>query len=88
VLFRDLHGVSQGVWGSTQGSTAPAEIYLGLARALREAGRSPEERVAALQEFPGPNPPVTLIFQLARDLGGCGALRRSPKGAGNTLDIA
>jgi tetratricopeptide (TPR) repeat protein len=49
-----------------------AEIYLGLERALREAGHSPEERVTALQKFPGPNPPATLIFQLARDLADAG----------------
>jgi len=48
------------------------ENYLGLERALREAGRSPEERVAALEKFPGPNPPATLIFQLARDLADAG----------------
>jgi tetratricopeptide (TPR) repeat protein len=49
-----------------------AENYLGLERALREAGRPPEERVAALQKFPGANPPATLIFQLARDLADAG----------------
>jgi tetratricopeptide (TPR) repeat protein len=49
-----------------------AENYLGLERALREAGRPPEERVAALQKFPGSAPPATLIFQLARDLADAG----------------
>ena len=48
------------------------ENYLGLERALREAGHSPEERVAALQKFPGTNPPAALIFQLARDLADAG----------------
>jgi len=48
------------------------ENYLGLERALREAGRSPEERVAALEKFPGTNPPATLIYQLARDLADAG----------------
>lgn len=49
-----------------------AENYIGLEQALREAGRPMEERVAALQKFPGPNPPATLIFQLARDLADAG----------------
>ena len=49
-----------------------AEIYLGLEQALREAGRPMEERIAALQRFPGPNPPATLIFQLTRDLADAG----------------
>jgi tetratricopeptide (TPR) repeat protein len=49
-----------------------AENYLGLERALREAGRPPEERVAALQKFPGPAPAASLIFQLARDLADAG----------------
>jgi tetratricopeptide (TPR) repeat protein len=44
------------------------QVYLGLEQALREAGRPAEERVAALQKFPGANPPATLIFHLARDL--------------------
>jgi len=44
------------------------QVYLGLEQALREAGRPIEERVAALQRFPGANPPAKLIFQLARDL--------------------
>ena len=48
------------------------ENYLGLEQALRDAGRSPEERVAALQKFPGTNPPAKLIFQLARDLADAG----------------
>jgi tetratricopeptide (TPR) repeat protein len=49
-----------------------AENYIGLERALREASRPIEERVAALQKFHGPNPPATLIFQLARDLADAG----------------
>ncbi|MGB7436240.1 MAG: DUF5107 domain-containing protein [Candidatus Acidiferrum sp.] len=49
-----------------------AENYLGLEQALREAGRPAAERVAALQKFPGSNPPATLIFQLARDLADAG----------------
>jgi tetratricopeptide (TPR) repeat protein len=49
-----------------------AENYLGLERALREAGRPPEERIAALQKFPGSSPPATLIFQLAGDLADAG----------------
>jgi tetratricopeptide (TPR) repeat protein len=49
-----------------------AENYLGLERALKEAGHSPDERVAALQKFPGPNPPAALIFELARDLADAG----------------
>jgi tetratricopeptide (TPR) repeat protein len=49
-----------------------AENYLGLERALGEAGRPPAERVAALQKFSGANPPATLIFQLARDLADAG----------------
>ena len=49
-----------------------AENYIGLEQALREAGRPMEERVAALQKFTGPNPPATLIFQLARDLADAG----------------
>ena len=49
-----------------------AENYLGLARALREAGRPPEERATALQKFPGANPPAILVFQLVRDLADAG----------------
>jgi tetratricopeptide (TPR) repeat protein len=45
-----------------------AENYLGLERALKEAGRSPQEQANALQKFPGPHPPAMLVFQLARDL--------------------
>jgi tetratricopeptide (TPR) repeat protein len=56
----------------TKSDPQNAEIYLGLEEALREAVHSPEERVAALQKFPGPNPPATLIFQLARDLADAG----------------
>jgi len=56
----------------TKSDPQNAEIYLGLEQALREAVHSPEERVAALQKFPGLNPPATLIFQLARDLADAG----------------
>lgn len=49
-----------------------AENYLGLEQALREAGHPMEERVVALQKFPGANPPAKLIFQLARDLADAG----------------
>jgi tetratricopeptide (TPR) repeat protein len=49
-----------------------AENYLGLERALSEAGHAPEERAAALQKYPGTNPPATMIFQLARDLADAG----------------
>jgi len=55
------------------------ENYLGLERALREAGRSPEERVAALEKFPGTNPPATLIFQLARGLADAGRYDEAQK---------
>jgi Flp pilus assembly protein TadD len=53
------------------------ENYMGLERALREAGHPPEERVAALQKFPGPNPPASLIFQLARDLADAGRFQEA-----------
>jgi tetratricopeptide (TPR) repeat protein len=56
-----------------------AENYVGLERALREAGRSPEERVAALQKFPGSNPPAALIFELARDLADAGRYDEAQK---------
>jgi tetratricopeptide (TPR) repeat protein len=56
-----------------------AENYLGLELALRKAGRPPEERVAALQKFPGPTPPATLIFQLARDLADAGRYEDAQK---------
>ncbi len=56
-----------------------AEVYLGLEEALKDAGRSPEERVAALQKFPGSNPPATLIFQLARDLADAGRYDEAQK---------
>jgi Flp pilus assembly protein TadD len=49
-----------------------AENYIGLERALKEAGRSAEERVAALQKYPGEHPPALLTFQLARDLADAG----------------
>lgn len=55
------------------------ENYLGLERALRAAGRPPEERVAALQKFPGSNPPATLVFQLARDLAEAGRYGEAQK---------
>jgi tetratricopeptide (TPR) repeat protein len=56
-----------------------AEVYLGLEEAMKDAGRSPEERVAALQKFPGSNPPATLIFQLARDLADAGRYDEAQK---------
>jgi thioredoxin-like negative regulator of GroEL len=46
---------------------------------MKDAGRSPEERVAALQKFPGSNPPATLIFQLARDLADAGRYDEAQK---------
>ncbi len=58
-----------------QGTSADplnAENYLGLELALRQAGRPPAERVAALEKFSGPTPPAALIFQLARDLADAG----------------
>ena len=55
------------------------ENYLGLERALREAGRSPEECAAALQRYPGSNPPSALIFQLARDLADAGRYEDAQK---------
>jgi tetratricopeptide (TPR) repeat protein len=56
-----------------------AENYLGLERALREAGRPMDERVAALQKFPGANPPARLIFQLTRDLAHAGRYEEAEK---------
>lgn len=56
-----------------------AENYIGLERALKEAGHSPDERVAALQKFTGPNPPAALIFQLARDLADAGRYEEAQK---------
>ncbi|HUN61199.1 MAG TPA: DUF5107 domain-containing protein [Candidatus Sulfotelmatobacter sp.] len=55
------------------------ENYLGLEQALRDAKRSPEECVAALQKFPGTNPPAQLIFQLARDLADAGRYDQAQK---------
>ena len=49
-----------------------AENYLGLERALKEAGRPAQEQAAALQKFAGKNPPAVLVFQLARDLAEAG----------------
>jgi tetratricopeptide (TPR) repeat protein len=63
----------------TKSDAQNAEIYLGLEQALKEAGRSAEERVAALQKFPGPNPPATLIFELARDLADAGRYEEAQK---------
>ncbi|MGB9435837.1 MAG: DUF5107 domain-containing protein [Candidatus Acidiferrum sp.] len=63
----------------TKSDPQNAENYLGLEQALREAGRSMEERVAALQKFPGSNPPATLIFQLARDLADAGRYDEAQK---------
>ncbi len=63
----------------TKSDPQNAENYLGLERALREAGRAPEERVAALQKFPGQNPPAALIFELARDLADAGRYDEAQK---------
>jgi len=63
----------------TKSDPQNAENYLGLEQALCEAGRSMEERVAALQKFPGSNPPATLIFQLARDLADAGRYDEAQK---------
>jgi len=49
-----------------------AENYLGLEQALKAAGHSPSEQAAALQKYPGANPPAQLVFQLARDLAEAG----------------
>jgi tetratricopeptide (TPR) repeat protein len=49
-----------------------AENYLGLERALKEAGRPAAEQAAALRKFPGKRPPALLVFQLARDLADAG----------------
>jgi len=49
-----------------------AENYLGLERALKEAGRPAAEQAAALQKFSGAHPPAVLVFQLARDLADAG----------------
>ncbi len=56
-----------------------AENYLGLEKALTEAGHSPAERAAALQKFPGSNAPASLIFQLARDLADAGRYDEAQK---------
>jgi tetratricopeptide (TPR) repeat protein len=56
----------------TKSDPQNAQNYLGLERALTEAGHPPEERAAALQKYPGQNPPATMIFQLARDLADAG----------------
>ncbi len=63
----------------TKSDAENAENYLGLERALREAGRPAEERVAALQKFPGANPPATLIYELARDLADAGRYDEAQK---------
>jgi len=49
-----------------------AENYLGLERALKQAGRPAQEQAAALQKFPAQHPPAVLVFQLARDLAAAG----------------
>jgi tetratricopeptide (TPR) repeat protein len=66
----------------TEGTKTDAQnsqVYLGLEQARREAGRPVEECVAALQKFPGPNPPATLIFQLTRDLADAGRYDEAQK---------
>lgn len=55
------------------------ENYLGLEQALRDSGHTPDERVAALEKFPGTNPPAALIFQLARDLADAGRYEDAQK---------
>jgi tetratricopeptide (TPR) repeat protein len=49
-----------------------AENYLGLERALKEAGHSAQEQAEALQKFPGQHAPAVLVFQLSRDLADAG----------------
>ena len=56
----------------TKADPENAENYLGLEKALREAGRSPAEQAAALRKYPGKAPPAQLVFQLARDLAAAG----------------
>jgi tetratricopeptide (TPR) repeat protein len=56
----------------TKSDPGNAENYLGLEKALREAGHSAEERVQALRNFPRDHPPAALVFQLARDLADAG----------------
>ena len=63
----------------TKSDPQNADIYLGLEEALKDGGHSPEERVAALQKYPGSNPPATLIFQLARDLADAGRYEEAQK---------
>jgi tetratricopeptide (TPR) repeat protein len=63
----------------TKSDPQNAENYLGLEQALGQAGRSMQERIAALQKFPGSNPPATLIFQLARDLADAGRYDEAQK---------
>ena len=63
----------------TTAEPANAENYLGLEKALRAAGRSPEERAAALQKYPGQSPPAQLVFQLARDLAEAGRFEEAQR---------
>ena len=56
----------------TKADPENAENYLGLEKALKAAGHSPSEQAAALQKYPGKNPPAQLVFQLARDLADAG----------------
>jgi tetratricopeptide (TPR) repeat protein len=56
----------------TRAEPTNAENYLGLEKALKAAGRSPDERAATLQKYPGQSPPAQLVFQLARDLAEAG----------------
>jgi len=66
----------------TEGTKADPQnpqVYIGLEQALREAGHPVEERVAALQKFPGANPPAKLIFQLTRDLADAGRYDEAQK---------
>jgi tetratricopeptide (TPR) repeat protein len=72
------HAIAYFTEGTKYDSQNP-ENYLGLEKALAEAGRPMPERVAALQKFPGANPPATLIFQLSRDLADAGRYDEAQK---------
>jgi tetratricopeptide (TPR) repeat protein len=63
----------------TRAEPANAENYLGLEKALKAAGRSPVERAAALQKYPGQSPPAQLVFQLARDLAEAGRFEEAQR---------
>jgi tetratricopeptide (TPR) repeat protein len=63
----------------TRAEPTNAENYLGLEKALRATGRSPEERAAALQKYPGQSTPAQLVFQLARDLAEAGRFEEAQR---------